>query len=276
MKADRIEKTYGRWAVVLGASEGIGYAIAEKLASAGLSLVLAARRSRPLEAAADSIRKKYSVEVDTLILDLALPDPWPAIEKAIGDRDAGLIVYNAAASPIGPFLDMNLDAARRTVAVNIASPMDVVHGAGNRFRKRYAETGSRGGIILISSLSGLGGTPHVAAYAASKAWNIIFAEGTGEEARREGVDILACIAGATDTPGFRDSTGERGPGAPVSAAGAVAATALGSLGRRTSVVSGFLNKIVGTVMYGRFPRGLSTKILGHATSALRHRDDAGL
>ncbi len=276
MKKNRIVEKYGRWAAVMGASEGIGFAFAEELAAAGLSLILAARREAPLLKAAEYLKVQYKIDTEILILDLSLPNPWRNIETVIGEKDLGLIIYNAAASPIGPFLDMDLNAAQRTVAVNVASPLNVVHGAGNLFRKRWMETGRRGGIILLSSLSGLGGTPYVAAYAASKAWNIIFAEGTGAEARKEGVDIMACIAGATDTPGYRDSVVKQGPGAPVQSSRAVAKSAVRALGRKTSVIPGFLNKIVAVLIYGRIRRLWATAVLGRSTAVLRHRDDVRL
>jgi hypothetical protein len=229
-----------------------------------------------LARAADSIRSRYAVTVETLCLDLAEPHPWPVVENALGNRDCGLVVYNAAASPIGHFLDLDLWKAARTISVNIASPMEIAHGAGNRFRKRCRETGKRGGIILMSSMSALRGTPVVSLYAASKAWNLILAEGAGVEARPEGVDLMACIAGATDTPGYRDSVTGRGPGAPVQSPSAVASEALRKLGRRYSMIPGFGNRFIASLMYGLIPRRWSSDILGMATRGLRRRGDAGL
>jgi short-subunit dehydrogenase len=230
---------YGPLAVILGASEGIGLAFAEELAHRGFSLILAARRTGPLRSAAENIAAQYGVETETLSLDLAEPDPWPKIESAIAERDFGLLVYNAAASPIGEFLDLKLEAARRTVAVNVASPLDVLHGAGNSLRKRFQRSGKRGGVILMSSLSGIRGTPYVSTYAATKAWNLVMAEGAGLEARSQGVDLMACIAGATDTPGYRDSVTGKGPGAPVQSPKALASETLNKLGRRCSMIPGW-------------------------------------
>jgi short-subunit dehydrogenase len=154
--------------------------------------------------------------------------------------------------------------------------MEIVHHAGNRFRERYRTVGKRGGIILMSSLSGLRGTPVVSAYAASKAWNLVLAEGVSVEARPEGVDIMACVAGATDTPGYRDSLTGRGPGAPVQSPGAVAREALNLLGRRGSMIPGLSNRIVAGLMYGLLPRRWASEILGKATAGLRRRGDARL
>lgn len=128
----------------------------------------------------------------------------------------------------------------------------------------------------MSSLSGLRGTPTVSAYAATKAWNLVLAEGVAEEARSEGVDIMACIAGATNTPGYRDSLNGPGPGVPVQQPQAVATGALRNLGKRAAYIPGVTNRIVATLMYGLIPRRLATRILGSATASLRLRDDARL
>ncbi|MDF1566766.1 MAG: SDR family NAD(P)-dependent oxidoreductase [Spirochaetaceae bacterium] len=267
---------YGPLAVILGASEGIGLAFAEELARRGFSLILAARRIAPLRDAAEQLAAQYGVLTEILPLDLAEPDPWPKIESVISKRDFGLLIYNAAASPIGEFLDLKLEAARRTVAVNVASPLDVLHGAGNSFRERYRRSGKRGGVILMSSLSGIRGTPYVSTYAATKAWNLVMAEGAGIEARSQGVDIMACIAGATDTPGYRDSVTGKGPGAPVQSPKALASETLNKLGRRYSMIPGWGNRLTAALIYGWTPRRWIFGILRKATGGLRHRDDAQL
>jgi short-subunit dehydrogenase len=260
--------------VILGASEGIGLAFAEELAHRGFSLILAARRTGPLRSAAENIAAQYGVETETLSLDLAEPDPWPKIESAIAERDFGLLVYNAAASPIGEFLDLKLEAARRTVAVNVASPLDVLHGCGKLPPEAFSaqrETRRRHPDVLAL---GIRGTPYVSTYAATKAWNLVMAEGAGLEARSQGVDLMACIAGATDTPGYRDSVTGKGPGAPVQSPKALASETLNKLGRRCSMIPGWGNRLTAALIYGWTPRRWIFGILRKATGGLRHRDDA--
>ena len=283
----RLLANYGPEAVILGASEGIGRAFAEELAAAGFSLLLVARRPGPLQAAAASISDRYGVEVRTLEADLSEPGIWKRIRDAAGDSagdadsDAtgdtrlGLVIYNAAASPIGPLLDLELETVARTVSVNIATPLEVLHGAGNAMRRRFADSGHRGGVILLSSLSALRGTPYISAYAASKAWAMVLAEGVGQETAAEGVDVLACVAGATDTPGYRDSL-TAGSVAPVQSPEAVAREALTALGRRNLIITGRMNRLIAALVYGMMPRKWGTAILSRAAASLRRRDDVGL
>ena len=272
---DRLPGTYGNEAIVLGASEGIGLAFAEELAAAGFSLLLIARRPDPLKTAADSISSRFGVDVRIMEADLSEPGIWRKIGSRPETADTGIVVYNAAASPIGPLLDLELETAARTVSVNISSPLEVLHGAGNLMRRRFIESGHRGGVILLSSLSALRGTPYISAYAASKAWAMVLAEGVGQETAAEGVDILACIAGATDTPGFRDSLTGKSV-APVQTPGAVAREALAALGRRNLIITGRMNRLIAALVYGMMPRKWGTAILSRAAASLRRREDAGL
>ena len=177
---EELYSSYGPRALIFGASEGIGLAFATELADAGFDLLLVARRIELLECAASDLTERFDVNVKTLSIDLSKTGCWEMTMKALKNEDFGLVIYNAAASPIGPFLDLDLQSLERTVSVNISSPLEIVHGAGNDLRQRYKTRQRRGGIILMSSLSGLRGTPHISAYAASKAWGMVLAEGISQ------------------------------------------------------------------------------------------------
>src|SRR6266404_4331140 len=96
---------YGPWGVVLGASEGLGEAYARGLASRGLNVVVAARRSEPLRRVADDIAAQHGVETRAVPLDLASPDFLDPLRAVTDDMEVGLVVYNGAAAYIGSFLD---------------------------------------------------------------------------------------------------------------------------------------------------------------------------
>jgi short-subunit dehydrogenase len=241
---------YGPWAVVAGASEGIGASFSKKLAKRGLDLVLIARRAEPLEELADGIRKQYRVDVRTASLDLGADDVVDRMREATESLDVGLFIYNAAYSPIGAFIDIEVEQHLQAVAVNVLGPLRLSH----YFGRRLAERG-KGGIILMSSMSSIQGTAMVANYAATKAYDRILAEGLWWELGQRGVDVLACIAGATLTPSFEGSTDRRpkhGLAKPMNP-DEVTEQALRDLGRRPSGVSGRRNRWA-FVLLGRLLR----------------------
>ena len=189
-------RRYGRWAIVAGGSEGIGRSFAMHLAARGLDLLLLARRSSPLEEAAAEARNRFGVEVVTQALDLTAPGLESAVAPLVGGRDIGLLVCNAGATHgAGMLLDRPVDAALELVRLNCAAPLQLIHllGAGMKAR-------GRGGVILVSSMAGLAGGAFIATYAASKAFDIVLAEGLWYEFGASGVDVLGLIAGATRTP----------------------------------------------------------------------------
>ena len=145
-------RAYGRWALVAGASEGLGRAFAELLADAGHDLVLVARREALLEEVAGSIRAQHGVEVECWALDLADPDLGSKLAP-LADRELGVVVYNAAYAPIGAFLDQPLERLQAVIDVNVRGALTVVHTLAPSMKAR-----GRGGIVLMASLAGLQGT----------------------------------------------------------------------------------------------------------------------
>src|SRR5690606_26235749 len=114
---------YGEWALVAGASEGIGRAFAAALAESGLDLVLVARRRAPLEALAETLRREHGVKVVVAVADLGAPDVVDVIRRQTGDLSVGLVVYNACYSTIGEFAETDVESKLLTVAVNCAGPV---------------------------------------------------------------------------------------------------------------------------------------------------------
>ena len=136
-------KRYGPWAIVAGASRGLGEAFARLLAGRGFKLALAARGREPLEALAESLRKEYGVEVVTHAVDLA--SGGAELEREIETREVGLLVYNAAYVPAGAFLGLAREDHERVLAVNCRTPLLLARAAAARMRER-----GRGGIVLVS------------------------------------------------------------------------------------------------------------------------------
>jgi short-subunit dehydrogenase len=252
---------YGPWALVAGASEGLGAEFAGQLAKRGLNLVLVARRARLLESLAQSLSEKYAITVvRNLALDLADPQAAGRIVQATDDIEVGLLVYNAAYSAIGSFFQRPLDDHLLELATNCRTPLALVHALGQRMLGR-----SRGGILLMSSLSAQQGSPYIANYAATKAYNWILAEGLWDELRRQGVDVLVCRAGAISTPNYDASSPSQssrlsGAATPPQT---VVASALASLGKGPEVVPGFGYRLSAFAMQHLLPRKLAVRIMGN-------------
>ncbi|MDC0674362.1 SDR family NAD(P)-dependent oxidoreductase [Nannocystis radixulma] len=250
---------YGPWAVVAGASEGLGAAFARALADRGLNLLLLARRADVLESVAAPLRAR--VEVRTAALDLGDPDLAARLDDLTRDLDVGLCVYNAALSRIGPFLDVPLADKLKIVDVNCRGPLLAAHVFGERLVSR-----GRGGLLLMSSLTAFWGSPLVATYGATKAFNLSLGEALWYELGPRGVDVLVCCAGATRTPGFERSSGPDGPRAMTP--DAVVAEALHALGGPPSAVPGRLNRFAAFLLNRLFPRSGAVALMGSQTARL--------
>ena len=199
----RFAERYGPTALVLGASEGIGAAWATQLAQRGLDLVLVARGVDKLDAVAQQIRADHGVQVRTVSLDLGRADLAECLATEFAGEDIGLVVYNACYSVIANFLDLSLADKLTTVDVNVRGPLVTAHVFGPRLAER-----GRGGLVLMSSMSGFQGSAMVGTYAATKAFDTVLGEALWEELERHGVDVLVCVAGATLTPNFKRQTPE--------------------------------------------------------------------
>lgn len=218
---------YGPWAVVAGASEGIGEHAARQLAADGFSVVLVARRQEVLDALAASIRADHpGVGVVALALDLSLDDAADRLADAVAGLDVGLLFYNAGADT-GPvaFLDREADDVRGMVRRNVVTPTAVCHALGRRLRDR-----GRGGIVVIGSMAGISGSALIATYSATKAYQQVLCEGLWRELGASGVDVVHVIAGATATPAHHRTGAVQSPDHPQADPADVARNALAALG----------------------------------------------
>lgn len=197
---------YGPWALVAGASEGLGAAFARGLAERGVNIVLLARRQALLDRVAEEIESATAAQTRTLAIDLSAPVAASTIAAATGDLEIGMLVYCAGADPdFKPFLANSIDAAEAMVQRNCVVPMQLCH----RFAGPMVARGS-GGIVIVGSGAGLAGGPNMAAYAASKAFDMVFAEALWSELHDKGVDVVGLILGRTDTPALRRLEHSRG------------------------------------------------------------------
>lgn len=252
---------YGPWALVAGASEGLGAAFSEALAERGLNLILVARNAEKLYSFGQTLQNRYPIEVVCHPLDLGAHAELIKFADGI-HQDIGLLVYNAAFAPIGYFKDVSVEDLGKIVDVNVKAPLVL-----SQILSQSMITKKKGGIILMSSLSGLQGSPKIATYAASKAFNLVLAEGLWNELRKEGVDVLASCAGAIRTPGYSQSKiSKDAPG--TLDADVVARKTLDALHRGPTVVPGATNKFAHFLMSRLLPRKWAIAIMNQNTQQL--------
>jgi len=233
---------YGPWALVAGGSNGLGAAFAEALARRGLNLVLMAREKERLEATAIRLKEKYSVDVISFAVDLAdFEKVKNIVTGLLADRpeiSISLLIYNAAFAPIGMFENTSEEHLSLATAVNVRTPLLLV-----KLLSAPMIQNKRGGIVLMSSLAGAQGSPKLAAYAATKSFNAILAEGLWKELKPHGIDVVGCCAGAVLTPGYQQAEKNTKPAPGSMTADAVAEQTLKALGKGPIVIPGAVNKI---------------------------------
>lgn len=259
MKTKFIEKfkqKYGPWAVVTGASSGIGTEFAKQLAAMGLNLVLVARRKDRLENLKQNLEQTYNIKVRIASVDLTHPEFLSTIRNLTEDIAVGLLVSNAGMMYIGHYLENNLESEMKMIDLNIKAPSILTH----YFGKKMIERG-KGGIIYTASMLGFMGTPYATAYAATKAYEVAKAEGLAYELKSKGVDVLALNPGLTETEMTADYDFSAMP-MKLMKPEKVARTALHCLGRRTLATPGKMNNMMNFFAKHLMSRQMNTKMFG--------------
>jgi uncharacterized protein len=235
--ASKLAQRYGPWAVVTGASDGIGLAFAQHLAEAGLHLVLIARREAKLASLAVELQQKHGVQCRVLSADLSDLDEVRRVADATSDLDVGLLVAAAGFGTSGPLLDSGLAVETEMVDLNCTSVLAFAWHLGPRLAQR-----GRGGIVFMSSLLAFHGTPRAANYAATKAYIQTLAEGLRVEWAPQGVDVIACAPGPIRSGFAARANMQMAQALP---AEVVARVTMRALGHKTTVRPGWLSKLLG-------------------------------
>jgi uncharacterized protein len=260
-----LKQKYGSTALIAGASEGLGAAFSERLAAEGMDLVLVARRKEPLEALAHTLRTVHGVQVTCIPCDLAQTEAAQKLIDALQGQEINLLVYNAAIPYIGRFENDSIAHHNQIAQANMVTPMNLMHLLGASMLQK-----GRGAIVVMASLAGLQGSGYLAAYAASKAFNRVLAESLWYEWKDRGVDVIACVAGATATPNYLNTRPEKTSffAPKVQAPADVVIECLAKLGKRPSYITGRGNRIASFIMQRLMPRKMAVKIMGDTTKQM--------
>lgn len=224
----------GPWAVITGASSGLGEQFARQLAPLGFHLALVARRSERLEALATELRNAHGIQCRVIPLDLASPDADGALDSATKDLDVGLFVNNAGRGYYGTFLKQDRKRLAELIQLNCHAVAMLAHRFGNRLAAR-----GRGAMVIVASVAGYQATPHMALYGATKGFDLLLSEALSCELKGAGVKVIALCPGATDTEFQAAASGVAHAGDDPAA---VVRECLRAVGNKTSLITGWINK----------------------------------
>jgi hypothetical protein len=228
-----LRERYGEWALVTGASAGIGAAFARALARDGVSCVLTARREERLRELAAELESRHGVKARVVAVDLAAPGGSEELLRAVADLEIAILVNNAGFGGAGRFDKLEPGHLRAMVELNCVAPVVLARALLEPMLAR-----GRGAVVFTGSVAGCQPLPLHGLYAATKAFDNLLGEALWAEYRGTGVDCLALLPGPTETE-FQALAGELPhPGEPPEQ---VVATALDALGRQPSVISGWFN-----------------------------------
>lgn len=273
MNITELRARYGEWAVVTGASSGIGAIFAQRLAAAGMNLVIVARRIDLLNALGHRLTNEHGVKIHCLQVDLSQDYCLRRVAEVCVDIEVGLVVNNAGSGVPGPFSESDAEVEERLIRLNCVTPMELTrHFLPSMLARR------KGAIIFVSSLMGFQGVPYMANYSATKGYLLNLGEALYHECKEAGVDVLVLAQGATETPGkyLHQVDYSKLPITWMSAEKVVDA-AIKSIGRKAFVIPGLRNHLTACLSGGLWSRGLVQGImkrLARVALPIKKLDDA--
>ena len=257
---------YGGYALVTGAARGIGRAFAAYLAADGFDLLLVDLEAEETKALAEELHEEYGIDARPIICDLTDPGLATKAQEWVDAYEVGLLVNNAGISPLDPFFEISLDAHMATLDLNCRATLVLTHIAGKKMVAR-----GRGGIIVVSSASGMSGSPYFCHYAATKGYGLNLAAGLWSELEGSGVDAMAVCPGMTDTKPVQDrNLGEGLPFyVPLTGPEAVALAALRALGNQPVLVPTWADRMSAGLLSRLFPRGWTLSLMEQSIEKMR-------
>lgn len=235
---NKFKNKYGNWALITGATSGIGAELTSQIAAKGLNIILVARKEKELAQHALTLKERYGVETKTISADLATAE---GIEKVKQVKEKiGLLVLAAGLEENGAFEKTSLGQELKVIQINVVATLQLTH----HFAKAMVSE-KKGGILLISSLSGHMPNPYFSNYAASKAYVLNLGASLYGEFKPKGIDISVLSPGLTNTP-MTANNGMDWKKTPMKAMdpSIVAEEGLKGLGKRFLTVPGGKNKMM--------------------------------
>ena len=247
-----LKSKYGEWAIVTGASSGIGLELATQLADAGFNLIINARNNGKLKSLEQQLKPNHNIEIKIVEADVSESTGIEKIIAASQHINIGLLINNAGYGTSGLFIDSSLHSEINMLRVNCEAVLSLTHYFSQRFMQQ-----KRGGIIFLSSLVAFQGVPYAANYAATKAYIQSFAEALTEELKPFGVDVLAVAPGPVKS-GFEQRANMKMDKALLPSQ--LGVPVLKALGKQSNVIPGMLSKVL-VYSLRTVPRWAKVKIM---------------
>jgi len=232
----RLKNKYGEWAIVTGASSGIGLELSKQLADAGFNLIINSRHLENLKSVEKELKSKHPIEIRIVDADVSEASGIDKIVKATQGLNVGLVITSAGYGTSGFFLDTSLQSEINMLRVNCEAVLSLTHYFSQKFKQQ-----KRGGLIFLSSLVAFQGVPYSANYSATKAFIQSFAEALAIELKPFGIDVLAAAPGPVDSGFGQRANMKMGTALKPSEIGV---PILKALGRKSNVIPGLLSKIL--------------------------------
>jgi short-subunit dehydrogenase len=252
-----ISEWKGKWALVTGASAGIGVALAEELAAGGTYLVLTARRLDRLQEVAENLRKRHGVQALVFAADLARRDAPASIYEFCREKGLriDLLINNAGFGQYGEVPQVQTQRLLDMVEVNCTA---VVHLTRLFLPEMVARRG--GDILILASTAAFQAVPYISTYAATKAFDLYFAEGLAEEMKPHGIRVCALCPGSTESEFHAVAEQEQFTAKNQEPADKVARTGLKALAAGKSYVICGVGNYLGAHSQRLVPRRVVTRV----------------
>jgi short-subunit dehydrogenase len=259
MTATIDRERFGPWALITGASSGIGKEFARQIAASGINVVLVARRETALIEVGRGIAKDFKVQYRVIVMDLSQEDFIPKLAEHTKDLDIGFVVSNAGTANPGEFLKLDRQLLQETLRLNTTAHLDIAHYFGRKLAERR-----RGGLILVGAMGAENGVPCIANDGASKAYVHSLGEALHYEFKPLGVYVTVLATGFANTAvleklGFDPRTM---PMKPMSVEQCVSEGLNGLLKNRSRIVPGQLNRIMNALVPASLARKMEADMLG--------------
>ena len=228
---------YGKWAIVTGASSGIGEEFARKLSSEGFNLIIIARRKDRLDKLAEEIKSHHDVEIIPVELDLTEETFMSKLSSITKDKEIGILINNAGIGSTGEFVNADAEHEIKMVKLNCIAPTILTHHFVKGMKER-----KKGAIIFLGSVTAFQPTPFMASYSATKVFNLFLGNSLWWELKKYNIDVLSLNPGGTETEFQRIADAKTGPIPRTTKQ--VVETAMNALGKKPSVVDGAFNKLL--------------------------------